>query len=79
MQAKIIVELPSKKVDKEFIYNIPLYLDIKIGSIVKVPFGNRLIEGFVLDIGIFPTEYTLKEIDSIVNRDVLNTELIELG
>lgn len=79
MQAKIIVELPSKKVDKEFIYNIPLYLDIKIGSIVKVPFGNRLIEGFVLDIGVFPTEYTLKEIDSIVNRDVLNTELIELG
>lgn len=79
MQAKIIVELPSKKVDKEFIYNIPLYLDIKIGSIVKVPFGNRLIEGFVLDIGIFPTGYTLKEIDSIVNRDVLNTELIELG
>lgn len=79
MQAKIIVELPSKKVDKEFIYNIPLHLDIKIGSIVKVPFGNRLIEGFVLDIGIFPTEYTLKEIDSIVNRDVLNTELIELG
>lgn len=79
MQAKIIVELPSKKVDKEFIYDIPLYLDIKIGSIVKVPFGNRLIEGFVLDIGIFPTEYTLKEIDSIVNRDVLNTELIELG
>ena len=79
MQAKIIVELPSKKVDKEFIYNIPLYLDIKIGSIAKVPFGNRLIEGFVLDIGIFPTEYTLKEIDSIVNRDVLNTELIELG
>ncbi len=79
MQAKIIVELPSKKVDKEFIYNIPLYLDIKIGSIVKVPFGNRLIEGFVLDIGIFPTEYTLKEIDCIVNRDVLNTELIELG
>ena len=79
MQAKIIVELPSKKVDKEFIYNIPLYLDIKIGSIVKVPFGNRLIEGFVLDIGIFPTEYTLKEIDSIVNMDVLNTELIELG
>lgn len=79
MQAKIIVELPSKKVDKEFIYNIPLYLDIKIGSIVKVPFGNRLIEGFVLDIGLFPTEYTLKEIDSIVNKDVLNTELIELG
>ena len=79
MQAKIIVELPSKKVDKEFIYNIPLYLDIKIGSIAKVPFGNRLIEGFVLDIGIFPTEYTLKDIDSIVNRDVLNTELIELG
>lgn len=79
MQAKIIVELPSKKVDKEFIYNIPLYLDIKIGSIVKVPFGNRLIEGFVFDIGIFPTEYTLKEIDSIVNKDVLNTELIELG
>ena len=79
MQAKIIVELPSKKVDKEFIYNIPLYLDVKIGAIVRVPFGNRLIEGFVLDIGTFPTEYTLKEIDSIVNSDVLSTELIELG
>ena len=35
MQAKIIVELPSKKVDKEFIYNIPLYLDIKIGYYCK--------------------------------------------
>lgn len=79
MQAKVIIEVPNKMVDKGYIYNIPSYLNINIGSIVKVPFGNRLIEGFVLDIGIFPTEYTLKEIDSIVNRDVLNTELIELG
>lgn len=79
MQAKIITEVSNKMVDKEFIYNIPSYLNINIGSIVKVSFNNRLIEGFVIDIGNYNTNYTIKDIDSIVSDNVLSTELIELG
>lgn len=50
--AKIIVDIPFKKGEKAFDYRIPPDLadSIGIGNLVEVPFGNRMIKGFVIEI-----------------------------
>ena len=80
MQAKVLIEIKAKSMDNAFTYNIPdnLISDIKVGYKVIVPFGNRMLEGFVISIGSFNVNYELKDIKSVVGS-VLTEELIELG
>ena len=80
MQAQVLIEIKAKSMDNAFTYNIPdsLINDIKIGYKVIVPFGKRMLEGFVIDIGSFNVDYKLKDIKSVVGS-VLTEELIELG
>ena len=84
MYAKVVVEVGVKNVDRMFTYIIPVKFrdKIKVGMRVKVEFGHRYLEGFVLDIvdKIDNNSYELKEIVSI-NEDeiVLNREMLELG
>ena len=83
MYAKVIIEYGAKAVDREYTYIIPLKLKdkIKIGHRVKVPFNNKLIEGFVLSIfDKCDDHYEFKNIDSICDDyPVLNEEMIYLG
>ncbi len=83
MYAKVIVEIGNKNLDQMFYYNIPSkYQDVlNIGYRVKVPFGNRQLEGFVLDItDKYVEDYELKDISSVVDSyQVLNSEMLELG
>ena len=67
MYADVIIEYGNKAVDTLFTYIIPdnLREKIKIGHRVLVPFNNREIEGFVLDISNeFNSKYELNEISS---------------
>lgn len=48
MYAQVIVDIAHSNVDKIFEYSCPD--DVKVGSRVKVPFGGRLIDGFVIGI-----------------------------
>ena len=48
MFASVIVDIQNSEVDKVFDYLVPLSLDLHVGDRVKVPFGGRLIEGFVV-------------------------------
>ena len=80
MVVGVLVELGA--VDKIFDYRVKdeFINDIKIGIRVEVPFGNRVLEGFVLEIKKDSDVDNLKEIVNIVDKDiVLNQELIELG
>ena len=83
MNAKVIIEYGAKAVDKEFTYIIPsnLISKIKVGHRVLVPFNNKNIEGFVLDIGdYYDDNYELKEIINICDeKPVLNEEMLYLG
>ena len=68
MYAEVIIEYGAKAVDKKFTYIIPKEYQniIKVGHRVLVPFNNRLIEGFVLDISDeYHDEYELKAIEKI--------------
>ena len=80
MQAQVLIEIKAKSMDNAFTYNIPdnLVNDIKVGYKVIVPFANRTLEGFVIDVGNIKTDYKLKDIISVVG-EVLTEELIELG
>lgn len=80
MQANVLVEVNIKYSDSPFTYNIPERLidKIKLGYKVIVPFGNRKVEGFVVEIGDFNTSYKLKDICDVVG-EILTPELIDLG
>ena len=83
MYANVIIEYGAKAVDKEYTYIIPSNLrnKIKIGHRVNVPFNNRDIEGFVLNItNEYDSNYELKEISSLCDDEpVLNKEMIYIG
>ena len=82
MQAEVLVEIKAKNLDNVFTYNIPNnLLDlVKVGARVIVPFGRQTIEGFVMKIGNIKTDYKLKDIIGIKDKEeVLTEELIELG
>lgn len=82
MQAQVLVELKAKSLDKTFTYEIPENLldKVKVGIRVIVPFSSRKLEGFVLEIGNYNSNYNLKEILSIVDDEpILTQELIKLG
>lgn len=50
MFAKVIIDQDAKALDKIFEYIIPDNLDIDVGMRVYVPFGNRVLQGFVIGV-----------------------------
>lgn len=83
MFAEILIEYSSEKLDKVFTYIVPsnLHQKIKIGMKVQIPFNNRVIFGFVLNIkNNYEESYELKEVINIVDENIiLNEELLKLG
>ena len=83
MYAEILIEYPTKKIDKYFTYIIPRNLQgkVKKGMKVKIPFGTKIINGFVMNVlNSYNNEYELKEIIDIVDEELLlNEELMNLG
>lgn len=57
MFAQVIVDVAHSQVDRIFEYSCPE--DIKVGCRVKVPFGSRVIDGFVIGVSracVYPAE-----------------------
>ena len=83
MYAEVLIEYPSKKIDKTFTYIIPSNLvnKVKKGMHVSVPFNNKIINGFVVNIKNEHNEdFELKEIANIKNEElVLSDELISVA
>lgn len=83
--ASVIVNNPSKNVDKEFDYIIPSIYEeiIKVGMRIVVPFGNgnKLLEAYVLDIKDKQQDsIKYKVIHDIIDVDVLfSTEMIQIA
>ena len=79
MIAEVLVEI--QKIDKTFTYLIPSNLNVQIGIRCLVPFSNKKLEGFVVDIkDELPNEYKLKEIIDVIDKTpILNEELLSLG
>ena len=81
MIVSVLVELSFYKKEKTFDYLVPKSLekDIVIGKRVLVPFGNKKLEGFIIDIKD-NSDFDLKEIISVLDKEpILTDELLTLG
>ncbi|QTU83366.1 primosomal protein N' [Carnobacteriaceae bacterium zg-C25] len=81
--AKVIVDVPSHQTNQTYDYLIPdaLREDVGIGFRVRVPFGSRIVQGYVVDVILEQSsEYDLKPIHSLLDDyPVLTSELVSLG
>ena len=79
MIAEVIIDSSVKNLNRIFDYEVPTFLNIKIGSRVFVPFGNKkdLEEGIV--VGLKETSpYQVKEIASLQKEQIAD-DYIELA
>lgn len=84
MYAKVIVDVPAKQTNRAFDYEVPSGLRkwVEVGSRVGVPFGPRVLQGFVVELQE-DTQLDAKRIKPIQNvLDLvppLTEELVRLG
>lgn len=77
--ANIALDTP---LDQTFTYSIPDYLinDVKIGSRVLVPFGNRTLTGFVLSISDKSDVSNIKQVHSVLDIEpFLSAEMLNFS
>ena len=69
MYANIIVDISHEKLDKPFQYLVPPQMEEKIveGMRVSVPFGNRTIAGYVVELTQNP-EYDVSKIKPVLSK-----------
>lgn len=80
MFALVLIEYKVKSLDKMFTYKIPESLKVSIGMRVKVPFGNQILNGIVMEIRDTSDVLDLKEIiDTCKEELILSDELLCLG
>ena len=79
--ANIIIDQDAKALDREFVYVIPDDLPVSLGERVVVPFGGRVLEGFVVDI-TDKTDYDISKIKAIIRTvdgfAVIKKEMLSL-
>lgn len=84
MYVSVLTQIGVKAVDQTFSYHVPKLLEnnIKIGVRVRIPFGNMILDGFVLGISD-NSSYNNSKIKDIINvidkEPVLNKEMLLLG
>lgn len=84
MYVSVLTQIGAKAFDQTFFYHVPKLLEnnIKIGVRVRIPFGNMILDGFVLGISD-NSSYDNSKIKDIINvideEPVLNKEMLLLG
>ena len=81
MFAEIIIDQDSRALDKVFEYKIPEGLNIESGDRVYVPFGNRILQGYVINIKS-ECDYDKSKIKSLTSKideqRAIKTEMLSL-
>lgn len=65
--AEVCVNAPTAQM-RTFSYSIPPYLNIKPGQAVWVPFGQRLLQGIVLELTEQPAVAQTRDIAGIIDE-----------
>ena len=63
--ASVIIDQDAKALDREFEYLIPEELELSEGERVIVPFGARVIQGFIVEIKD-NSSYDITKLKSII-------------
>lgn len=84
MYVSVLTQIGVKAVDQTFFYHVPKLLEnnIKIGVRVRIPFGNMILDGFVLGISDNSSydNSKIKDIINVIDKEpVLNKEMLLLG
>ena len=81
MVASVIVDISTSEIDRIFEYLVPSGMQVSKGDRVLVPFGNKTIEGFCIDLKDSPdTSRELKEIiDRLDPYSAITEEQLELA
>ena len=84
MYVSVLTQIVAKAVDQTFFYHVPKLLEnnIKIGVRVRIPFGNMILDGFVLGISDNSSydNSKIKDIINVIDKEpVLNKEMLLLG
>lgn len=81
MVASVIVDISTSEIDRIFEYLVPSSMQVRKGDRVLVPFGNKTIEGFCIDLKDSPdTSRELKEIiDRLDPYSAITEEQLELA
>ena len=66
--ARVIVEARTSNRDDAFTYSIPAHLEVRVGQLVRIPFGSRFRRGIVSELKEFPDVNYTKPIDSIIEH-----------
>ena len=81
MFAKVIIDQDAKALDREFEYIVPHDLQVSVGERVLVPFGVRLLQGFVVGLSE-KCEYDEKKLKEISQKiedfAVIKPEMLQL-
>ena len=80
--ANVIVDISAEGVDRLFTYKVPDGMEISQGQQVKVPFGPRTIEGFVVsfsDTCSLPPEKVREIVGTVRDYPTIMPELMELA
>ncbi len=67
MYAQVIIDQDAKALDRVFEYIIPDDMDLSIGMRVYVPFGSRVLQGFIIGIDE-NCEYDKAKLKSIISK-----------
>ena len=81
MFASVIIDQDTKALDKEFDYLVPDGMLLERGMRVFVPFGSRILQGFVVDLkenSNYPAEKLKKIISPIEDFSAIKPELLSL-
>ena len=81
MFAEIIIDQDTKALDRVFEYIVPEELEINVGMRVYVPFGSRILQGYV--IGLKETcDYDQSKLKKIISKiedfSAIKNEMLEL-
>lgn len=72
MHAEVLVNLPTRRLDRTFSYRIPAELEGQVitGSLVQISFGRQKIEGYVIRLSNpdNPESAGIKELTAVIDR-----------
>jgi len=81
MFADVIIDQDAKALDKVFEYKIPDEMSLDVGMRVYVPFGNRILQGYIVAVKD-KADYEESKIKSIISRiedfSAIKPEMLEL-
>jgi len=80
--ASVVVDVPSRGTDRPFDYEIPEELadQVEVGCRVHVPFGSRIVQGYVVSLRPQPEVANVRPIREVIDLlPPLNEELVKLA